>query len=217
MSSKAIQSILIFIIFISASWADAQSKYPETISVLQEIYRGEIQAHLNYLAYAQKANSENYPNIAHLFTALATSESIHARNFKKLSSDLGADVKEIPKPEIKVSSTKENLKNATKVELQEIDQKYPQYIERIKSGKYEPAIRNITYAFESEKQHHDLIQKIQSGTGLFFGVLARTIEKTSVKFFVCQTCGSTLNELPKDTCPICKGPISAYKEVERIK
>jgi len=60
MSSKAIQSILIFIIFISASWADAQSKYPETISVLQEIYRGEIQAHLNYLAYAQKANDEIY-------------------------------------------------------------------------------------------------------------------------------------------------------------
>jgi len=114
MVSKMIQSILmwILIIFILASWVDAQPKYPETISVLKEIYVGEIQPHLNYLAYAQKANSENYPNIAHLFTALATSESIHARNFRKLSSDLGVDVKGTPKPEVKVSSTKENLKNA---------------------------------------------------------------------------------------------------------
>ena len=206
-----------FVVLITISFANAQSKYPETIAALQVAYRGEIQAHLNYMAYAQKADSENYPNIGHLFVSLATSESIHARNFKKALSDLGVDVKEMPKPEIKVSSTKENLKNATQVELQEIDQKYPQLVEKIKPENHEAAIRNISYAWESEKQHRDLIQKIQSGTGILFGVLTRTIEKTPTRYFVCQNCGSTLVELPKDICPICRGSVSEYKVLERIK
>ena len=207
--------VLIALFFVS--FVEAQSKYPETIAALQVAYRGEIQAHLNYMAYAQKADSENYPNIGHLFVSLATSESIHARNLKKALSDLGVDVKEMPKPEIKVSSTKENLKNATQVELQEIDQRYPQLVEKIKPENHEAAIRNITYAWESEKQHRDLIQKIQSGTGILFGVLTRTIEKTPTRYFVCQNCGSTLLELPKDICPICKGSVSEYKVLERIK
>jgi len=71
--------------------------------------------------------------------------------------------------------------------------------------------------WESEKQHRDLIQKIESGTGVLFGVLTRAIEKRPTRSFVCQNCGSTLQELPKDICPICKSPISQYKEVERIK
>ena len=64
------------------------------------------------MAYAEKANLENYPNIANLFVTLATSESIHARNFKTLLSQLGVEVKEIRKTKIEVSSTKKNLKKS---------------------------------------------------------------------------------------------------------
>jgi len=206
---------LIFTILIPIFLIQAQTKYPETCAVLQIAYRSEIQANLAYMAYAQKAISENYPNIGHLFVSLAASEAIHARNFKKLLSDLGVEVKETSKSEIKVYSTKKNLKNATQVELQEIDQKYPQFIEKVKPEMHEAALQNITYAWESEKQHRDLIQKIESGTGVLFGVLTRSIEKTPARFFVCQNCGSTLQELPKDICPICKSPISQYKVVER--
>ena len=204
-------------LLILASFANAQSRYPETMAVLQIAYRSEIQANLAYMAYAPKAISEDYPNIGHLFVSLAASEAIHARNFKKLLSDLGVEVKETPKSEIKVSSTKKNLKNATQVELQEIDQKYPQFIEKVKPEMHEAVLQNITYAWESEKQHRDLIQKIESGTGVLFGVLTRAIEKTPTRFFVCQNCGSTLQELPKDICLICKSPVSNYKEVEKSK
>jgi len=218
LKSVQFRFIVFFLTFpILVSFANAQSRYPETIAVLQIAYRSEIQANLAYMAYAQKAISENYPNIGHLFVSLATSESIHARNFKKLLSDLGVEVKEMPKSEIIVSSTKKNLKNATQVELQEIDQKYPQFVEKVKLEMHEGALQNITYAWESEKQHRDLIQKIESGTGVLFGVLTRTIEKTPTRFFVCQNCGSTLQELPKDSCPICKSPVSNYKEVEKSR
>jgi len=209
-------TLFAFITFLRASVVIAQSNYPETIAVLQTAYQNEIQAHVSYLAYAQKALSEKYPNIAHLFLALASSESVHARNFSQCLSDLNVEVTE-PKVEIKVSSTKENLRNATRMELQEIDKRYPQFIERITSEKHEVALRRLTYAWESEKQHRTLIEKIESGTGILFGLLASRIEGKPFRYFVCQTCGSTIRELPTEACPICGVPASQYKEIERIK
>jgi len=219
MLTKAIQFqiFLVLIVFAQASFVDAQIKYPETINVLQTVYRNEIQVHLTYLAYAQKAISENYPNISHLFVSLATSESIHARNFKQLLIDLKVELKEPLRPEIKVSTSKENLKSATQAELQEIDHRYPQLIERVRPEGYEAAIRYITYAWESEKQHRELIKKIESGTGILFKMLSGIIEKTPYRYFVCQECGSTIKELPEVACPICKNSVTNYKEIERVK
>lgn len=201
----------------SVPFVDAPSKYTETIAVLQSAYREEIRAHLSYSAYAPKAMAENYPNIAYLFSAFALSESIHAQNFKKLLSDLGVEAKETPKPEIKISSTKENLDTATQMELWHIDQFYPQSIEKAKLENHEATIGNLTYAWETEKQHRGLLKKIQSGTGILFKLLAKKLEGTQANYFVCEVCGSTLMELPKDVCPICKVPVSQFKEVERIK
>jgi len=204
MARKAFPFLFFLYFFVSltaASVAGAQSKYSETIAALQVAYDNEMQAHLNYLAYAQKAKSENYPNMAYLFSSFAASEWIHARNFKKALLDLGVQVKEIPKLEVKVSSTKRNLRSGIDFEIADIDERYPQFLEKI----------------NPEKQHRDLLQKMQSGTGIFFGVLAKKIEETSVEYFVCQVCGSTVIELPQEGCSICKVPLSQYKVVERMK
>jgi rubrerythrin len=192
----------------------APLRYPETISVLQILYQDEVQAFNNYQAYAKKALAENYPNIARLFISIATSESIHARNFKKLLSDLGTPAEELPELRIKVSSTRKNLKQATAVELEEIDKKYPQFIEQITPENHAEAIQYITYAWEAEKQHRDLLKRIKSGTGMFFGLLTKKIEGSPSPYFVCQRCGSTLTEFPQTTCPICKGPAAKYKEIK---
>ncbi len=207
------------IILIQTSTIHAKSEFLETIAVLQAVHNREVQVNLAYLTYAQKAVSENYPNIAHLFGALAASEWIHARNFRQLLFDLGIEMKRYPEPEIRASTTKANLKNATRIEIEEIDRNYPQFIERIKSERYEPAIRDLTYAWESEKQHRKLIEKIRSGTGIFFGILARTIEKTPYRYFVCQACGFTISSTspPENPCPVCKSPVSHFKEIERIR
>jgi len=205
---------ILFCIIILLPFVNAQTQYPKTISVLEAAYNGEIQAFHSYMAYAENANSENYTNIAKLFVALAASEAIHAHNFKTLLSELGVEVTGSRKIQVEASDTKENLNKATKVELQEIDTKYPQFIKKIESEKHEEAIRNITYAWESEKQHRELIRKIQSGTGMFFGILSKKIEETPMEYFVCQNCGSTLRELPQDNCPICKLSVLNYKKIQ---
>ncbi len=191
----------------------AQLRYPETISVLKTLYLGEVRAHNNYWAYAKKAVSEKYPNIARLFITLATSESIHARNFKKILSDMGAEPEDIPRFEPKVSSTRKNLKLATAVELEEIDKKYPRYIKQITPENHSEAIQYINYAWKAEKQHRELLKKIKSGTGIFFGLLTQKIEGSPSPYFVCQNCGSTLSEIPESACPICGGPSAYYTEI----
>jgi rubrerythrin len=202
---------------ILASSIQREEKYPETIAILQNLYREEILTCLAYSAYAPKAMSENYPNIAHLFSAFMVSESIHAHNFKTLLSDFGVEVEVFSKPEIKASSTKKNLKHATMMELRHIDQVYPNSIEKMSPENHKPTIWNATNAWEGEKQHRDLINKIKSCTGMLFSLLAKFIEKTPSQFFVCQTCGSTVRELPKEICVICKKPVSYHKKIETIR
>jgi rubrerythrin len=192
----------------------AQLRYPETISVLQTLYQDEVQAFNDYKAYAKKAASEKYPNIARLFITLATSESIHARNFKNVLSNIGVEAEEVPRFESKVSSTRKNLKLATAVELEEIDNKYPQFIKQVTPENHAEAIQYITYAWEAEKQPRALLKKIKSGTGIFFGLLTQKIEGSPSPYFVCQSCGSTLSEIPEATCPVCGGPSAKYKEIK---
>ena len=210
--SLAIVVVCLFSFLLPA--VRAQLGYPETISVLQILYQDEVQAFNNYHAYAKKAIAEDYPNIARLFFSIAKSESIHARNFKDQLSALGAPAEELPELKAEVFSTRKNLKFATAVELEEIDKKYPQFIEQVTPENHAAAIQYITYAWKAEKQHRDLLKRIKSGTGIFFGLLTQKIEGSPSPYFVCQRCGSTLTELPQAACPICNGPATNYKEIK---
>jgi rubrerythrin len=191
----------------------AQSSYPETISVMQIVLKGELLAHARYVAYAAKAREENYPRIAALAVALAASEDIHGRNFQKVLRDLGL-APSTESPAVAVADTRANLHNASKAELEEIDTRYPQYLARIRPENYGEAIAALTHAWLAEKQHRDLISELVQGSGVLFGVLARTIEGTPVEYFICDNCGSTLPELPRDACPVCAGPVSRYSRVD---
>jgi len=188
------------------------SKYPETISVLRELYKGEMTAYKTYSAFAKKAMEEKYDSVARLFSALRESESVHARNFKNIVKEIGATLGEFPEPDIKVSTTKQNLKFALDVELSEIDTKYPGLIERIKPEGNERALVDITYAWKAEMQHRDLIKKMKSALWLFFRKIVDKL-KGADKYHVCQRCGSTVFELPENFCSICGSPVSMYKEI----
>ena len=152
-----------------------------------------------------------------MFRAFATSESIHARNFKDILSSLDVEVEELPVQPVAVSSTKKNLKYATKTELKEIDEKYPQFLKKLKTENHAPAIQFTTYAWESEKQHRNLIKRIKSGTGIFFGLLTKEFRETRAEYFVCQSCGSTLTRIPETTCPICGESVSKYNYSVKVE
>jgi len=203
-----------FSIFIKQSVAGEKKSvnYQETISVLQELYKSEIIACKTYSRFAQKADDEEYYSVARLFKALSESESVHARNFKNILNELGLEPKRFPEPDIQKADTKSNLKWALKVELSEIDTNYPKLINRIKPEGNEKALEYITYAWESEMQHRDLIKKMKSGCWLFFGKIVDKL-KEAKKYHVCQRCGSTVFKLPEKSCVICGNPASMYKQI----
>ncbi len=190
-----------------------QQSYAKTIAALQQRYMDEVTAHQKYNAYALRAEEEDYPNIAHLFRSLAASEGVHARNFRRLLSDLGIKAKLPEKPDINIATTKDNIWQATTVEADEIDNEYPKILESIVADNHKQAILFITYAWEAEKQHRDLMLKIKKASKRFFWILTGYIEGEPTRYYVCQICGSTLTELPDKHCPICKHPASDYKEV----
>lgn len=202
---------LLFIAALTPVAADT-GVYSATISALQERYADEIQAHSRYGLYAQRAQREGYPNIAHLFRSLAASEAVHASNFSRILKQLGVTAAAVtPKPAI--STTRENLQYATRVEAAEIDNEYPAILEKLAAEHHAEAIENITYAWESEKQHRDLIIKIQDAATDWFGFLVDHIESEHSRYYVCHVCGSTLTEIPQQQCPVCSNPSEHYAEV----
>lgn len=205
---------ILLVLLLSTGAVGAQTAFPLTVEALQQRLADEITAHTKYNAYADRACSEGYPNIAHLFKGLATSEAIHARNFKRLLEELGA------KPAMagaahtpEVWETRHNLKHAAEVERDEIDNEYPGILERIEPEHHEAAIANITFAWKAEQQHRDLIVKLQNSVMRWFGLVVKRIEGEESHIHVCSVCGSTLDELPEGACPICGRPASSYREV----
>ena len=100
---------------------------------------------------------------------------------------------------------------------EEIDREYPANLGRIDSEQHKEAIRHISYAWNAEQQHRDLILKIKKAASWYFGMLASKIEGSPTRYYVCQICGSTVNELPGSQCPICDHPPDQYREVSEFR
>ncbi len=190
-----------------------EQNYPETIAVLQMLYEGEVRAGHGYKAFAKAAADEGYANISHMLAAMAASEAVHARNFERILLSLGVQTVDVDTSSIKASSTKDNLKYATEVELAEIDREYPRHLKRIRTENHAEAIKYITYAWEAEKQHRALIKEVRSGTGIFFNMLLDYFRSNPSRYYVNQICGATVIELPEGECPICHNPLGTYLEI----
>jgi rubrerythrin len=190
--------------------------YPETVQALQERYQDEVEAHVSYNAFSDKALADGYPNSAYLFKSLAASEAIHARNFKRILEALGAEVPREPLQPRPVESTRDNIMHATGVETDEIDHRYPTLLSRITPENHQAAIDNLTWAWEAEKQHRELLGRMQDAAKNWFKFLIAHIEGEYVDYHVCQICGSTLVEQPAEYCPVCGEPAHHYKQIPYV-
>ncbi len=189
---------------------EAQSKYPETIAILQLLYNDESEAIHSYWACARQAHNEKHLNIESFFAALAISKSIRVEAIETLLTDMEIEVTEPEAPDIRVSSTKFNLKLLTNIQLPKMEKRYPILIERIKPEGHAVAIQNLSHAQKVDVQHGELAKKVLSSLKSFFGIAAKIPDA----FYVCHACGSTVVDIPELTCPICEGPISDYEQAD---
>ncbi len=191
--------------------AAAKDRYMNSIAALKKGVAAETAAHHRYVEFGRHAKLEGYRGLAYLYTALATSELIHAQNYTRVLATLGELISESEVAPIPLGTAKENLIYAAERELDSIEETYPALLRAIDAERHADAIAVVRHSWASHKQHLDIIEKIQRWSPSFFESVARKIDEKTDHYFVCQVCGSTVTELPEDACPICKEPSSKYR------
>jgi rubrerythrin len=152
----------------------------KTTENLQAAFAGESQANRKYLAFAEKADLEGYPQVARLFRAAAAAETVHAHNHLRA---LGG-----------IQSTTENLKVAISGENYEVVSMYPGFLAEAESASEKAGIRTFRYALEVEKVHEQLyrnaLENLDKAEGDF-------------EYYICPVCGYTHERGAPDLCPVC--------------
>jgi rubrerythrin len=157
---------------------------------LWDAFAGESQANRKYLAFADKAQKEGFPQAAKLFRAAAEAETVHAHAHLRALKAVG--------------STAENLQTAIDGETHEFKKMYPAMIEDAKAEKNTVAERSFDFANQVEKIHADLYKK----------ALDHLSNQQDVDYYVCPVCGYTCENEPPETCPVCKANGRSFKKID---
>jgi rubrerythrin len=157
---------------------------------LKDAFAGESQANRKYLAFAEKADKEGYPQAARIFRAAAAAETVHAHSHLRALKGIG--------------STAENLEEAVGGETYEFESMYPPMIRAAREEGNKAAERSFTYANEVEKVHAALYQKALDNLD--------ALEETEI--YVCNVCGYTIEGEAPDECPVCRAKKKAFFKVD---
>ncbi len=159
---------------------------------LQEAFAGESKANRMYLAFAQRAEEDGFPQVAKLFRAVAEAETIHALMHLDVLKG--------------VRSTADNLRQAIEGESYEHTSMYPGFIERAKKDGDINALRSFTLANNVEKVHERLYLSAAHSVGADKDIPAK-------RLYICPVCGNVEEEEAPERCPVCGAPGSSFKEV----
>jgi len=149
---------------------------------LQAGFAGESQANRKYLAYAEKADKDGYPQAAKLFRAAAAAETVHAYNhFRAMGM---------------IKSTQENLKDAIHGEHYENSEMYPDFLtDAREENENNQAIRSFEWALAVEITHEALYTEMLENLD--------ELQKNPVDYYICPVCGHTHVGSAPDVCPVC--------------
>jgi len=164
----------------------------KTTDNLKTAFAGESQANRKYLAYADKAQADGFPNVAKLFRAAADAETVHAlRHWRALGM---------------VRDTAQNLQDALAGESYEVDDMYPTMIVQAEADQEISAQHAFKFAFEAEKIHVDLygkaLETVRNG---------KDIDAFDV--YTCSVCGFTHVGGEIEKCPVCGAAWTKFRSV----
>jgi rubrerythrin len=158
---------------------------------LKEAFAGESQANQKYLAFAEKAERDGFPNIALLFRTTAMAERLHAAgHFGALDG---------------VGSTADNLQAAIDGETYEYTEMYPPMLKQAEADGHK-AKRMFGYAVKAEEVHARLYKK-----ALEAAKTGKDLAET--KFYLCSVCGHIEFGAPPESCPVCGAKASKFVTV----
>jgi rubrerythrin len=161
-----------------------------TANNVHTAFVGEAKAHQRLLMFAEKAEKEGLPQIAHLFRAVAAAEGVHSRRqFALLES---------------VADTQTNLEQAFQSETTVNGIHYPKMVQEAEEDREKAAAIVFSQARDVEAFHAKLYKK----------ALDHLIAERSTEYYVCTICGYTVERNVPEICPICNAPKSKFKKVD---
>jgi rubrerythrin len=160
---------------------------------LMAAFAGESQANRKYLAFAKKAAADGFPQIAKLFRAAATAETVHALSHFRV----GGHIKD----------TVSNLEAAVAGEHYEFTTMYPEFIATAIAEGKKGAQSSFERANEVEQTHHafysQALEAAKTGKDL-----------PAADMYVCEVCGHTVVGEAPDVCPVCGARHDQFSKVE---
>jgi len=158
---------------------------------LKNAFAGESQAHMKYLAFSEKAEKENFPNVARLFRANSYAEQIHATNHLRALAGIG--------------KTPENIEAAMSGENFEVEEMYPAYIKIAEEQKEKAAENSTKWALAAEKVHAGLYERAKNS-------VEKGKDLDYFDIFICPVCGFTMEDEAPEKCPVCGTPKDKFKK-----
>jgi len=153
-------------------------------------YVAEAKAVERLELFAEKAEEEGLPQIAHLFRAVAASESVHARrHFKQLEES--------------VKDTQSNLELAFQREIGVAGVEYGRMLREAEEDGEGGAALVFSQARDVEEEHARLYKK----------ALDHLIAQRETEFHVCTVCGYVSDGKLPENCPVCGAPETKFNKI----
>jgi len=159
---------------------------------IYKAFIGEAKAYFRLLAYAEKADEEDVPQIALLFRAIADAERVHATRHLNLMKD------------ILVKDTDTNLEKSFQSEKTVSENAYPALIKDAEDDGESAAALVFSHARDAESFHAKLYER----------AIYHLIREEVKAYHVCQVCGYVTDKKIPKKCPICGAPQEKFKTIE---
>ncbi len=184
------------------------------IDNLKEALQGEAEAQFKYRLFAEKAKQEGFPEVAHLFIAVAYAESRHIKNHLRALNVLKngeyslEDIVDVDEEKVKnkIKDTPSNLRDAIDGEIYETKTMYKKFEKNAsKEGLTVPEL-SFSLAREAEKVHAKLFSR-------YLKKLNKGKKIQNKKIYVCNICGNVEFIDVPDICPVCDHSKHFYREI----
>jgi rubrerythrin len=164
---------------------------PKTKENVYKAFIGEAKAYFRLLAYAEKADEEEVPQIALLFRAIAEAERVHAARQLNLAR------------EMIVKDTDTNLENSFQREKSISENEYPDFLKDAEDEGETAAALVFGQARDAEGYHAKLYER----------AIMKVIKNATTEYHVCQVCGYVTDKKIPNKCPVCGAPPEKFKTI----
>ena len=158
---------------------------------VRRAFTAESKAYARNQAFAAKASAEGYPQVAALFEAVAEAERVHSSEYLKYLEGV-------------VGSTEENLKRAFENEMKAKDEAYPELIKQALAEGRDDLAWSYIRSRDVEERH----------AALYKNALSALAGERDIAYHVCQVCGYVFEDVPPETCPVCKSGRDKFKSIK---